>query len=264
LGDVLVYPGLMLLVIALARPQMGNAYQEIRTFGVDMILILDTSGSMDERDMSLNFLPVTRLDAAKLVMEEFIEGRKNDRIGLIAFASFALTRCPLTLDYPLLLQTLKDIDLTLFPEEMRRTAIGNVIAAGVNRLRESDAKSKVLVLLTDGTNTAGNVTPLSAAALAEEEGIKIYTIGFGSRGAADVDRETLEGIAEKTGGAFFMAETLDGLKEVYDQINELEKSEVKVKNYEQWRDLFPWFLLLGGGLLILEMVIHHLLVPRVP
>jgi len=259
-----VYPGFILIILALARPQAGTIFQEIKTHGVDIMMVLDTSQSMSESDMFAGNQPVSRLDAAKRVMAQFINGRRSDRIGLIAFASFSLTRCPLTLDYPLLLNLLDEVNLDLFPEDMRRTAIGNVLASGVSRLRDSEAHSKIIVFLTDGTNTAGNVEPLMAADFAKDEEIKVYAIGFGSPQSSDVDEDTLQEIAEKTGGRYYRAESLESLEKVYAQIDQLEKSEVRVKNYEKWRELFPWFLLTGCLFLLFEIMMSQVLCRRVP
>jgi len=260
----LIYPGLICIIIALARPQSGTSYQEIKTHGVDIMMVLDTSGSMSEVDMLSRSHELSRLDAAKAVMARFIKERRSDRIGLVAFASFSLTRCPLTLDYPLLLNLLDEVNIDLFPEEMRRTAIGNVIATGVTRLKDSQAHSKVIILLTDGSNTAGNIAPLTASDFAVQEEIKIYTIGFGSQGRMDVDEETLHEIAEKTHGKYYRADSLESLEKVYAEIDQLEKSEVSVKNYEKWRELFPRFLLVGCFFLICEMLLSQIFCRKVP
>ena len=259
-----VYPGLVLIIVALTRPQSGTSYQEIKTHGVDIMMILDTSQSMSEEDMRAGNQAVSRLDAAKSVMAQFIKGRRSDRVGLIAFASFSLTRCPLTLDYPLLLNLLDEVNINLFPEEMRRTAIGNVLATGVTRLRDSKAHSRVMVFLTDGTNTAGNVEPLAAADLAKDEKIKVYAIGFGSPDRTDVDEDTLKEIAKRTDGRYYRAESLESLEKVYAEINQLEKSEIRVKNYEKWHELFPWFLLSGCFFLLFEIMMSQLFCRRLP
>ncbi len=258
------YPGLALLVLALSRPQSGSDIQEIQTFGVDIMLVLDVSGTMAEQDMVTNNRAITRLDAAKSVMSGFIKGREADRIGLIAFGSQSLTRCPLTIDYDLVSLALDEISLDLFPEEMRRTAIGNALATGVSRLWKSDAKSKIVVLLTDGANNAGNVAPRGAAEIAKSEGIRVYTIGFGSPSRTDVDEEVLKQIAETTGGRFFRSTSLQDLKRVYDLIDELEKSEVIVKNYQLWKEWFQWFLWAGCGLIFLEVAMSQIFCRRVP
>jgi len=258
------YPGLTLIVIALARPQAGTSFQEIKTHGVDIMMILDTSQSMSEDDMIVDGRETSRLEAAKLVMGKFIQGRRSDRVGLIAFASFSLTRCPLTLDYPLLLNLLKDVNINLFPQDMRRTAIGNVLATGVTRLRDSKAHSRIMVFLTDGTNTAGNVAPLKAADFAAEEGIKVYSIGFGSGAKEDLDENMLQEISKRTGGRYYRAEDLESLEKVYSEIDQLEKSEVKVNNYQKWRELFPWFLLTGSIFLLFEILMSQVFCRRVP
>lgn len=258
------YPGLALLALALSRPQSGSDVREIQTFGVDIMLVLDVSGTMAERDMMAGNRAITRLDAAKSVMAGFIEGRRSDRIGLIAFGSQSLTRCPLTIDYDLVSLALEEIALDLFPEEMRRTAIGNALATGVSRLWKSDARSKIVVLLTDGANNAGNVAPLGAAEIAKSEDIRVYTIGFGSPRRTDVDEEVLKQIAETTGGRFFRSTSLQDLKRVYALIDQLEKSEVIVKNYQLWKEWFQWFLWAGCGLIFLEVVMNQIICRRVP
>ena len=258
------YPGLALLAVALSRPQTGNNLQEIQTFGVDIMLVLDVSGTMAERDMVGQGRRIDRLSAAKSVMSGFVAGREADRIGLIAFGTQSLTRCPLTTDYDLVSQAIDDIQLNLFPENMRETAIGNALATGVARLYKSDARSKVVILLTDGANTAGNIAPKNAADIAASEKIRVYTIGFGSPNRGDVDENTLKDIAEKTGGRFFRSTSLQDLQKVYDLIDELEKSEVVVKNYEMWRELFQWFLWSGCGLLLLDVVMSQIICRRVP
>ncbi len=258
------YPGLALLVIALCRPQTGSSVREIRTFGVDIMLVLDVSGTMAEPDMVSANRPITRLDAAKTVMQGFIEGRQSDRIGLIAFGTQSLTRCPLTVDYDLVSLSLSQIDIDLFPEDMRRTAIGNALATAVDRLWKSDAKSKIMILLTDGANTAGNIAPLTAADIAKSENIRVYTIGFGSPGRTDVDEESLKRIAETTGGRFFRSSSLQDLQRVYDLIDKLEKSEVVVKNYQLWDEWFQWFLWPGCFLLLLEVALSQIICRKVP
>ncbi len=258
------YPGLVLLIFALARPQTGNAVQKIETYGVDIMMILDVSGTMGEKDMSAKGRDISRLAAAKQVMSGFVNGRTSDRIGLIAFATQSLTRCPLTVDYDLVSLALEEINLNLFPEEMRRTAIGNAIATGVSRLWKSDARSKVMILLTDGANTAGNVAPLTASDIALSEKIRIHTIGFGSPGRSDVDEQLLKEISEKTGGQFFRSTSLEDLERVYELIDDLEKSEVVVKNFQRWDEWFTWFLWPGCGLVLLEIILRNLICRRVP
>ncbi|MDJ0835764.1 MAG: VWA domain-containing protein [Acidobacteriota bacterium] len=258
------YPGLILLVIALSRPQSGDFRQEIDTFGVDIMLVLDVSGTMAMKDMMIQGRPVNRLTAARTVMADFIDGRQNDRIGLIAFATHSLTRCPLTVDYDLLMLSLRDTDLNLFPRDQQSTAIGNALATGVARLQESDARSRIIVLLTDGQNNAGNIAPQTAAEIAKSEGIRIYTIGFGSEQRTDVDLAALEDIAGSTGGRSFRAVSKEDLQRVYEFIDELEKSEVKVRNYELWNEWFQWFLWSGCALLFVEILFSQVICRKVP
>lgn len=258
------YPGLVLLVIALARPQSGNEVREIETFGVDIMMVTDVSGTMEYNDMMAGGRRVTRLDAAKAVMSRFVEGRESDRIGLIAFATKSVTRCPLTIDYDMVQLALREITIDMFPDDQRRTAIGNALATGVLRLRDSDARSRVVILLTDGQNTAGNIEPESAAKIAAENGVRVYTIGFGTPSRTDVDEKVLQNIAAQTGGRFFRSTSLEQLVAVYDQIDELEKSEVKVRSFELWDELFQWFLWSGCSLLLLEILLNQVLCRRVP
>lgn len=259
------YLGLTLLVIALARPQIGHEVRQIDTYGVDIMLVLDVSGTMSEEDMAdESRRRINRLEAAKRVMDSFIGGREADRIGLIAFGTHSLTRAPLTVDYELVRLALSEISLDLFPREMRRTAIGNALATAVARLDKSDAKSKVVILLTDGQNTSGNIAPLKAAELAASEDIRVYTIGFGTPNRADVDEDNLRQIAEETGGRFFRSTSLSDLQRVYELIDEMEKSEVVVNNFQLWDEWFVWFLWAGTAVLLLELLMDQVFCRRVP
>lgn len=258
------YPGLFLLIFALARPQWGESIQEIQAYGVDLMMVLDVSATMAEQDMTQDGVPVSRLDAAKTVMAGFVKDRRNDRIGLIVFATESLTRCPLTLDDDLLTQTLDQVDLNYFPPEQRQTAIGNALASAVSRLWTSDARSQVVILLTDGANTAGNISPQLAADIAAEKGIRVHTIGFGSPGRSDVDEELLQQISKKTQGRFFRSTTLENLQQVYAEIDILEKSEVVVRHFHQWEERFHLFLWLGCGLILLETILRHWILRAVP
>ncbi|CAM2009268.1 vWA domain-containing protein [Acanthopleuribacter pedis] len=258
------YPALVLLIIALARPQAGQELQEINTFAVDIALVLDVSGTMAQRDMSDGRRSISRLDAAKMVMSGFIERRQSDRMALIAFGTYSLTRCPLTVDYALMQTALEDITMELFPEELRRTAIGNALATAVGRLEKSDAKSKVVILLTDGDNTAGNIAPKTAADIAKSEGVKVYTIGFGTPNQTDVNEDLMRDIATSTGGRFFRSKSLADLERVYEEIDAMEKSEVQVRNYTLWDELFHWFLWSGAALLLLEVLLNQIFCRKVP
>ena len=257
---------LILMVIALARPQQGEAEEEILTHGVDIMLAVDVSGSMAAED----FKPYNRLDAAKEVVADFIRGRKNDRIGMVTFAGKAFTKCPLTLDYGILLNFLEDVQLGSIEDG---TAIGMALATCVNRLKKSDAKSKIIILLTDGVNNSGEIQPLTGAQLAKALNIKIYTIGAGKKGYArypyedpvfgkryirapvEIDEESLQDIAGITGGEYFRATDKSSLKKIYKQISRMEQSEIKVNKYVKYAEMFPLFLKIAFGLLVLEILL---------
>jgi Ca-activated chloride channel family protein len=243
---------LVLLVVALARPQSGTASREITSEGIDIMLVLDVSGSMKAED----FKPNNRLYVAKLVIRQFIEGRTNDRIGLVVFSGQSFTQCPLTLDYRVLTGFLDKIDFGMIEDG---TAIGMALANAVNRLRESASKSKIIILLTDGVNNRGQIEPQTAAEIARTMGIKIYTIGAGKPGNAmypvedpvfgkryvylpnDLDEASLKQIAERTNGRYYRAQSEKMLEQIYREISMLEKTEVKIKEYVQYRELFGYF-----------------------
>jgi len=243
---------LVLLVVALARPQSGTASREITSEGIDIMLVLDVSGSMKAED----FKPNNRLYVAKQVIRQFIEGRTNDRIGLVVFSGQSFTQCPLTLDYRVLTGFLDKIDFGMIEDG---TAIGMALANAVNRLRESTAKSKIIILLTDGVNNRGQIEPQTAAEIARTMGIKVYAIGAGKPGNAmypvedpvfgkryvylpnDLDEASLKQIAERTNGRYYRAQSEKMLEQIYREISMLEKTEVKVKEYIQYRELFGYF-----------------------
>ena len=266
---------LSLFIISLARPQAVTRERDYETKGVDIIISLDISGSMLAED----FKPENRMAVAKEEARKFIRGRENDRIGLVVFARDAYTQCPLTLDYDILTHLLSEIQIGMVQDG---TAIGMGLATAVNRLRESDAKSKVIILITDGENNAGKIDPVTAAELAQTFGIKVYTIGVGKGGLVpfpindplfgkryvqakvDVDEFTLKRIADITGGVFFRARDTESLSEIYSKINELEKTEVKVHEYRSFEELFPLFLVPALLLLLLEMGMRNSIFLRVP
>lgn len=253
-----------LVVIAMARPQYQNTTVERDAEGIDIVLTLDISTSMKAEDLEPN-----RLEAAKSVAEDFISKRISDRIGLVLFARQSFTMVPPTLDYDLLKRLLGDVEMGIVEDG---TAIGMGIATAVNRLKDSRAESKVIVLLTDGQNNAGEIDPVTAADLAVSYDIKIYTIGAGTRGTApypvkdpifgdryqnidvDIDEEMLTQIAEMTDGEYFRATDTESLEEIYDQIDELEKTEIEEVIYTDYQDLYPRFLLPGILLLVLSIV----------
>ncbi|MDK3156787.1 VWA domain-containing protein [Kamptonema cortianum] len=270
---------LTLLIIALARPQWGRGTTEIEASGIDIVLAVDISGSMEALDLTLKGQPANRLEVVKTVIKKFIEERPSDRIALLAFAGRPYLVSPLTLDHDWLILNLDRLRTGMVEDG---TAIGSAIAASVNRLREQKAKSKIVILLTDGVNNAGQVTPIMAAEAARALGIKVYTIGVGTQGIApipardpfgnrviaqmrvDVDEPTLEKIAEITGAKFFRATDTTALENVYAQIDKLEKTEVKMKKFEHYSELFHWLLIPGLILLGLELLLANTRYRRLP
>jgi Ca-activated chloride channel family protein len=252
---------------------------EITTEGVDIILTIDVSGSMKAEDFSIEGKRINRLDAVKEVVKEFIKGRQTDRIGMVVFATYAYIQCPLTLDYGILLELLDNVHLGMI--DANSTAVGSAIAASVNRLRSSAAKGKIVILLTDGRNNTGRIDPLTAAQAAVPFGVRIYTIGAGSDRPApmpvdtpfgvqyvaqgvEIDEDTLKKIAEITGGKYFRATDTDSLRKIYGEIDSLEKTEAKVKHYTEYHELFPWLVIPGLGLLLLEVVLGNTWLRRIP
>ena len=239
-----------LLIVGFARPRSGVTNQEVTTEGIDIMLVLDISSSMEARDFRPN-----RLEAAKKVAEHFIDNRVNDRIGLVVFASETFLQAPLTLDYDILRQFLRKV--TIVPKKYDGTAIGLAIASGVNRLKNSDAKSKVMILLSDGSNNSGEIQPITAAELAATFDVKIYTVGAGTRDRgllqSGLDEAILRQIAETTNGKYYHASNEERLLDIYEEINELEKTEIKVKEYTRYKELYSSFLLPGVLLLLMEI-----------
>jgi Ca-activated chloride channel family protein len=267
---------LSLVILGLARPQSGTRQQEITTEGIDIMLILDVSSSMKAED----FKPKNRIEAAKQVAKEFITGRNNDRIGLVIFAGEAFTQCPLTLDYGVLTDLLDKIQVA--PESWDGTAIGNGIATAVMRLKDSRAKSKVVILLTDGRNNSGEINPLTAAQVAQTFDIRIYTIGAGTRGSAmfpiddpifgrryvsmpvEIDEELLQNIANQTEGRYFRATDTEKLRDIYQEINEMEKTKIQVKEFTKYRELYINYAGAGLILLLFELLIFNTFLRKLP
>ncbi len=266
---------LILIVLALSRPQAIESEKELSTKGIDIVIALDVSGSMQAED----FAPENRLYVAKEEAKKFVKGRKNDRIGLVVFARQSYTQCPLTLDYDVLVSLMDEVKIGMIKDG---TAVGLSIANAINRLRESDAKSKVVILITDGENNSGNIDPVTAAELAKGFGIKIYTIGIGRGGLVpfpvddplfgrryvqakvDIDEKMLKQIADMTGGVFFRARDERSLEQIYKKIDELEKTEVKVKEYANYNELFPYLLWPAILLLILEILLGSTILLKLP
>jgi Ca-activated chloride channel family protein len=259
-----------LVVVAIARPQTGMARDIVKGEGVDIALALDISGSM----ASLDFEPQNRLEAAKAVIADFVQGRPYDRIGLVVFASNAFSQSPTTTDHNVLLRLLDRAELSTDLGIEDGTAIGMGLATAGNMLKDSDARSKVIVLLTDGVNNAGEIAPLTAAEAAKALGIKIYTIGMGRPGQVPVpvrdvfggeqivyqesslDEGTLQQIAGITGGRYYRAQDSAGLQQIYDEIDALEKSQVEVERHTRYRELMAWLLIPALGLIASEMALR--------
>ena len=269
---------LALLVLAAARPQYYNVSREIRSPGVDIVMCIDTSGSMQALDFELNDEPVDRLTAVKKVVSEFIQKREVDRIGLVVFGEAAFTQAPLTLDKGLLLGLVDKMTIGMAGD---RTAVGSALAIGGKRLKDLKAESKILILLTDGRHNAGDLTPQQAAEAVQALGVKIYTIGVGGNGPApfrvksllgtrivrrkvDLDEGTLKKIADIGGGNYFRATDTDGLAEIYDIIDQAEKTEIKVKQFFHFRELYPYFLVPALILLGLEIMLKSTILRSVP
>ena len=266
---------LSLIVVAIARPQSAEHYTNTTTEGIDIVLAVDVSTSMLAKD----FTP-DRLSVAKEVASEFISDRTGDRIGLVVFAGESFTQSPLTTDQSSLQTMLGRITSGVIEDG---TAIGNGLATSINRLRESDAKSKVVILLTDGVNNRGEISPLTAAKIAKDMSIKVYTIGIGRRGTApypifdergrevdvvnmkvEIDEKILRDIAEQTGGEYFRATDKQTLEAIYDRINQREKSKVEVENRTTLHEEFLVFVLCALAALLLEFIIEKIILKRIP
>ena len=270
--------GLILLVFALARPQWGNKFTEVESEGIDIILALDTSGSMRALDLQLEGKEANRLEVIKSVVSKFIDGREYDRMGMVIFGTEAYTQCPLTLDYDILKGYLDLIEIGIVGED---TAIGNALATSIKRLEASKAKSKIVILLTDGQNTAGTVSPKRAAELAAEKHIKVYTIAIGRNGQVpipqktlfgmrkvyaelQVDEDTLKEIAKITRGQFFKADDTETLTNVYKTIDQLEKTAVKVNEFSEYKEMYVSCLFPGLILLIAAWILQRTVFLRIP
>jgi len=266
---------LALLIIAFARPQSGHTEEEVTAEGIDIMLAVDISSSMLAED----FKPRNRITVAKMVAGDFIRGRHNDRIGLVIFSGQSYTQVPLTLDYGVLLNLLNQVKVGMIEDG---TAIGMALANAVNRLRNSRAKSKVIILLTDGRNNRGEIDPITAAQLAEAMGIRVYTIGVGKRGEAlypiedplfgkryvrmpvQIDEDVLKRVAQITGGRYFRATNKSGLEQIFREIDQLEKTKIEVKSFTRYRELFENYLYVALGLVLVEVVLANTKLRKLP
>jgi Ca-activated chloride channel family protein len=261
----------IVLVLAMARPQSGQAYHTRTTRGIDIMLALDISSSMGAMD----FDPLTRFEAAREVVKDFIANRVSDRIGLVVFAAQSFTLCPLTLDYDILRQFLESAWESRLDDG---TAIGSAIATSLVRLRNSDAKSRIVILLTDGMNNQGNIDPLTAARIAAAMGVRIYTIGVGTEGQAPqrmddgriflvethIDEETLKKVSDATGGKYYRAKNVRELQGIYDEIGALETTKINYREWVEYNELFPTFLNFGLVLLVLTFLLDRTVLRRIP
>jgi len=269
----------VLMIVGLARPQRGHSRTEVTANGIDIVLGLDVSGSMQALDFEIDGQRLNRIEVVKSVVAKFIEQRPNDRIGLIAFAGAPYLVSPLTLDHDWLQQNLERVNIGAGDDG---TAIGSAIAASVNRLRTTQAKSKVVILLTDGMNNTGKISPLSAAEAAKALGVKVYTIGVGVRGKApipvkdeagnmhmimakvDVDEKTLQAVADETGGKFYRATDTDSLQRIYGEINTLERTPATVQKFERYDELYPYALIPSLAILALGSLLQQTRFRRLP
>ncbi len=262
-----------LLIVALARPQSVSSKQNINIEGIDIVTALDVSSSMLARDLQPN-----RLEAAKAVSKDFISKRPNDRVGLVIFSGEAFTQVPLTTDHQMIYSLFREIESGMIEDG---TAIGDGLATSVSRLKDSQAISKVIILLTDGVNNAGSIDPRSAAELARMYGIRVYTIGVGTQGYApypmqtpfgvqmqnvevQIDEDLLKEIAKATGGRYFRAQDNKSLKAIYDEIDKLEKSKIDVQEFKRKHEKFMGFALWALGLFVLEVVLRFMVFRKFP
>lgn len=270
---------LVLVFVALARPQSGEGKAPVRASGVDIAVAVDLSGSMLAEDFELNGERVNRIAIAKDVLKSFVEQRPSDRFGLVVFAGRAYIAAPPTLDHDFLLRNLTRLD-TL---NEQGTAIGSALSTAVNRLRDLPSKSRIVVLMTDGQNNSGNIPPLTAADAAKALGVKVYTIGVGTRGTAptpvgfdpfgrkvyrqvpvDIDEETLSQIAERTGGKYYRADTTKTLRSIYAEIDRLEKTEMETQKYASWEELMGYAAVPALVLLVLELLLGNTVWRKLP
>lgn len=270
---------LLLMVLALARPLVPLEQTKTYTEGIDIVLAVDCSGSMLAEDFKIGTKRQNRLEAVKKVVEEFIRARAHDRIGMVAFAARAYTVCPLTLDYDWLIKNLERVRIGEIEDG---TAVGSAISSSLNRLKDTPAKTKIIILLTDGINNTGKIAPLEAANAAQALGIKIYTIGAGTKGLVpypmqdvwggvvyrpvkiEIDEETLQKIAQITNGRYFRATDTESLRQVYQEIDRLEKTRIEETHFQEYKELFPWFLIPGLFLIILEVFAANTVLRTIP
>jgi Ca-activated chloride channel family protein len=271
---------LALFIVALAQPRLTRSETRVTASGVDIVVALDMSDSMNSEDFEVHGERVNRFNMARAVLKQFIDKRPNDRIGLVVFATQPFIATPLTLDHDFLQDNLDR--LKIGDIDPNRTAIGSALSTAVNRLREVKSKSKIVILMTDGNNNSGNIAPLTAAEAAKALGVKVYTIGVGMRGMApmpifyagrrvdtrmlpvDIDEDTLKKIADGTQGKYYRADNSENFQAIYAEIDKLEKTEKDVRKFSRHRELFAWVIGPGFGLLLLELLLRHTVWRRLP
>ena len=271
---------LALFIVALAQPRLTRSESKVTASGVDIVVAFDLSGSMASEDFEVGGERLNRLDMARKVLEKFIRKRPNDRIGLVVFATDAYIATPLTLDHDFLFENLDRLQLGAI--DQNRTAVGSGLGTALNRLRDLKAKSKIVILMTDGQNNSGKIAPLAAAEAAQALNVKVYTIGVGKRGTApmpvyfgsrkmgyqqvpvDIDEDTLTEIAKRTGGKYYRADNAERFEQIYAEIDKLEKTEAEIKKYEQHRELFPFVASLALALLLVEVALGQTVFRKLP
>jgi Ca-activated chloride channel family protein len=271
---------LALFIVALAQPRLTKSQTTVKASGVDIVVALDMSGSMISEDFVVRGERVNRFNMARTVLKGFIDKRPNDRIGLVLFASQAYIATPLTLDHDYLQENLDRLEIGAI--DQNSTAIGDGLSTAVNRLADLKAKSKIVILMTDGQNNSGKLDPLVAAEAAAALKVKVYTVGIGMRGQApmpardmfgrkvyqmvpvDVDEDTLQKIADRTGGKYYRADNAEKFRQIYDEIDKLEKTEAVVNKFTEYKELFPWLVVAGAALLLIELVLGQTAFRRLP
>jgi Ca-activated chloride channel homolog len=271
---------LALFIVALAQPRLTKSETTVKASGVDIAVAFDLSGSMLSEDFLVKGERVNRFNLARSVLKGFIDKRPGDRIGLVVFASQAFIATPLTLDHDFLHENLDRLEIGSINQN--QTAIGDALGTAVNRLRDLKSKSKIVILMTDGQNNAGKLNPLLAADAAATLGVKVYTVGIGVRGMApmpgvdmfgrkvyqmmpvDVDEDTLQKIADKTGGKYYRADNAERFQQIYAEIDKLEKTEAVINKYTEFKELFPWFVWAGLALLLIELGLGQTIFRRLP
>ncbi len=258
-------------IVALAQPRIAKNTTEVKASGVDIVVALDLSGSMNTGDYIENGNQKSRFTMAKDVLEKFVKERPNDRIGLVVFAAQAFIASPMTLDHDYLLDNIDRLEIGTINQDS--TAIGDGLTTALNRIRNLKSKSKIIVLMTDGANNSGKIDPMTATDAAQALGVKIYTIGLGNRDIVErmglpdgflPDEETLGKIAQMTGGKFYRADNAEKLRNIYDEIDKMEKTEAVISKYTEYKELFPWLILAGALLLMLEIVLGQTIFRRLP